>query len=565
MASLSACHHPVETVHAPSLQPELVSIDSLMQTRPDSALTMLLDSPMDDHYYQLLLSEALYKNDSAQLNRNELLHAVAYFDSIGCPFLSARVHYINGVGYYEMDSVVYACEEYLKALEIMEEHFEEKDLVGYKAKLVALAYSHLCLLFTDQYLHVQAVGFAKKTYEYYQKLSYSSWQSAWALNKIGLNYHMMEQLDSAAYYYQRAANALDDTTNLMYRDICSHQVSIEYELTGESERALLQLKRLLFQAESEKEYFARCLPLGEVFYHEQKLDSTVVYLEKVFFGNASVPSKKQAAEWLVEIHNEKGESIKAQPYADYLVPFANQEENKSEIKSRLTELYGSHIKTTQENSRRYEVKQHKKRMLIALISFTVLLLLSFFFYHKTRKRHQKIQLEDERRAHEIKQKALRRKLQVSNEALCVLKKKEEKLLQELNVHQNQRVWGNLNDFMEEDVCQEILRSLQKVNIKREVKSDNYPQLWLDENQISRLMVAVEKHFHGFCNILIRKYPKINHNEIVQCLLSLLNIKDVQIAALLHCDYSTINKRSIKLKKAFGTNESIQVFVRELVL
>ncbi|MBQ5958968.1 MAG: hypothetical protein IJL44_07270, partial [Bacteroidales bacterium] len=150
--ALAACHRPVETVCTPSL-PELVAIDSLMQTRPDSALILLQASPKEDPYYQLLLSEALYKNDSAQLNRPELMEAMAHYDSLGCPFLSARCHYMNGVGYYEMDSVVQACKEYIKALEIMEGHFKEKDLVGHKAKFMALVYGHLCTLFTDRYLH----------------------------------------------------------------------------------------------------------------------------------------------------------------------------------------------------------------------------------------------------------------------------------------------------------------------------------------------------------------------------------------------------------------------------
>ena len=117
---LAACHRPVDTA-CTSSHPELVAIDTLMKTRPDSALILLQAFPKEDPYYQLLLFEALYKNDSAQLNRPELLEAMAYYDSLDCPFLSARCHYMNGVGYYESDSVVEACEEYLKALEIMEE------------------------------------------------------------------------------------------------------------------------------------------------------------------------------------------------------------------------------------------------------------------------------------------------------------------------------------------------------------------------------------------------------------------------------------------------------------
>ena len=115
-----------EACHDASPQRRWAQIDSLMQQRPDSALALLLDcrdgvhtvstNPTDRHYYQLLLAEALYKNDSAQANRRELQQAMAYFDSLcGCTdvarnvstnlaFLSARAHYMNGVGYYQNDS-----------------------------------------------------------------------------------------------------------------------------------------------------------------------------------------------------------------------------------------------------------------------------------------------------------------------------------------------------------------------------------------------------------------------------------------------------------------------------
>ena len=80
MVLMVACaKHPTADRMASS---ELARIDTLMQIQPDSALTLLLDEEMDDPYYQLLLSEALYKNDYTQANRDELLEAMAYFDSM---------------------------------------------------------------------------------------------------------------------------------------------------------------------------------------------------------------------------------------------------------------------------------------------------------------------------------------------------------------------------------------------------------------------------------------------------------------------------------------------------
>ncbi|MBR5651550.1 MAG: hypothetical protein IKW93_04975 [Bacteroidales bacterium] len=70
----------------------LKEIDSLMWKQPDSALTVMLKfaaSPeadsldeFDGHYCQMLIAELLYKNDYEQSNREQLLKAVDYFDSI---------------------------------------------------------------------------------------------------------------------------------------------------------------------------------------------------------------------------------------------------------------------------------------------------------------------------------------------------------------------------------------------------------------------------------------------------------------------------------------------------
>jgi len=135
---LAACAKVPEPVEGPT--PALQAIDSLMWQQPDSALLALMAykgdaSEYNHHYAQLLTSELLYKNDYEQTNRPELQQAVAYFDSLvgetpplqrgsggfktrpnqidQTPFLAARAHYINGVGYYENDSAVQACTEYI--------------------------------------------------------------------------------------------------------------------------------------------------------------------------------------------------------------------------------------------------------------------------------------------------------------------------------------------------------------------------------------------------------------------------------------------------------------------
>ena len=485
--ALAACHRPVETCHGASLTSELVSIDSLMQTRPDSALILLQAFPKEDPYYQLLLSEALYKNDSAQLNRPELLEAMAYYDSLDCPFLSARCHYMNGVGYYESDSVVEACEEYLKALEIMEEQYEEKDLVGYKAKFMALIYSHLCELFTDQYLHVQAVGFAKQAYVYYQKQGALSWQSAWALHKIGMNYDMMDQLDSAAYYYHNASAILQDTNSLLFRDIGEHQAWVEYKLEGDTDKTIRILKNLLCQARSDKEYLARCLVLGELFYHEKQLDSAVVYLVGVYENTQDIESKKQVAEWLVDISIIFEKEEESQKYAAFLVPFANQSENQGFIKSQMMDVYQEYEQRRKVDHYTIQTRKNHRQAAIIIIVLVLssALLTALVYLIKTK------QLKNERHEYKIKNAALAGRLKRSNEALKKERENKSILSTPLSIHRNTEM-----KYEEEPICRHILSVCNddKNPIKSNIPFSAYTNIALTPKQQFKLREAADRHF-----------------------------------------------------------------------
>ena len=567
----SACRRPVETsCIAASQRQELLAIDSLMWTQPDSALTRLLscyDTVDDRHYANLLLAELLYKNYHEQTNRTELLEAVAYYDSVSCPFLAARAHYINGVGYYEQDSVVAACAEYLKALKIMEEHFSEKELVGRKAKFMALTYTHLCTLFSDQYLHEQAIHWGKQALSYYNRYDAEPWHKAWILDKIGSHYDMTEQYDSADYYYNKSLVILPDTNNLTYRDIATHRALLHYKQGKTLGEPLDQLQELLEHSESEIEYHSRCLSVGSIYYYESIYDSAWFYLEKVYYGSTGVNAKKQAAEWLVEICMAQGKDSETLEYANYLAPFATQDENNSAIRSQLMELYDNHKQLEAEHLQHQKTKTQRKRAFLIFLGLLVVALGLYVLYRKNKrkKKHLETQIKEEQHAHEIKQKALSGRLKQSNEALRIQEKRANDLAKETDLQRKKKNWDSLDSFMNEGICQEIMKKVDEKQIKREAKRKDYPELQLNSIQLYNLSVAVEKHFEGFEETLTALYPKINRNAMNQCLLYLLNLEDVHIAALLSIDYSTVKKRTAKLKAFFGIEKEPRQFIRELVL
>ena len=617
--ALAACTQKpqvVEPVETPSQA--LQSIDSLMWRHPDSALTRLLPwfdtccrdaachvstaSAYNRHYANLLLSELLYKNDYPQTNRRELRQAVGYFDSLtvladtrgvslqGRPrrdawrasaqniaFLDARAHYINGVGYYENDSAVEACKEYMKALEVMEDHFEEKELVGKKAKFMALTYTRLTELSSGYYLHKQAIYFGKMSLEYSNKSETFQRHIAWMLNKIGSQYEMIGDLDSAGQYYSKGIRLLSDTNTLTFRDLRTHLTYLSYEKGEEPQLSLKQIHILLDQAKTQKEYLSRCLTIGEIYYHENNNDSAFVYLSKVFSDHENTSLKKQAAEWLIEICKSCGRNDKIFEYAEFLVPFANQEENQSEIKSQLTELYKNFSENMLERLHQQERKKNQKWAVVIVGGFlTVMLIIVFFLYkNKIRKEHLEIKIKEEQYAHYMQQKALSGRLKKSNETLRETLKiiDEQKAENELmEIKDKSRISGQqrYEAFMQTPICQEVLDIVKQLHAdkRKMLKTDSditeYQFFALSTTQFASLSRAVEKHFPELYTTLKKIHPAISQKDWKFCLLYLMQLDKKSICVLLQESYHTCRRYTMKLEEVFNCQQGLSVFLIEQI-
>lgn len=595
---------------------ELTAIDSLMWQQPDSALMRLLPwfdtccrdaarhvstaTAYDRHYANLLLSELLYKNDNPQFNRSDLLLAVAYFDSLifhlydnthtscrhcgldpqsptrndNLPFLAARAHYMNGVGYYENDSAVPACKEYMKALDIMEDHFEEKELVGDKAQFMALVYTRLTDLFSRLYLHEQTVCFSRQSLSYYKKQNVPIWYLSRMLCEIGAQYDMLEQLDSADIYYQKAVSLLNDTNCLLYKDLAARQSFLSYKKRNTTENSLKQLYKLIGLANSEMEYLSRCLTIGGVFYYEKRYDSAFLYLDKVFHETTNDASKKQAAEWLVEICKIEGRGEQAFEYAEYLAPFANQEENQSAIKSQLTELYKNYSQNNLEQIHKQEKKKSQKWAVAIVGGLLTLILTLIFFLHKNKKRkkHLEVQIKEEQYTHDVQQKALSGRLKKSNEtlreALKQIEKHEDRL--ENNKHSQEACIGREQyaAFIEAPICQEILGRVDQLHsdkrtaIKTDSDISEYKAFALSATQLVVLSKTVDEFFPCLYPSLKKKHPDINQKDWRFCLLYLLQLDKMSISVMLQESYHTCRRYTLKLERVFQCKHGLTAFLLE---
>ena len=588
LAVLFACPSLVETRHGTSLQPEntpemrnirrsqLSAIDSLMWQQPDSALACLLpwfdtcgdamnrvSTAYDRHYAHLLLAELLYKNDYAQTNRKELRQAVAYFDSLTfapndastprsrhcglnpqspdpCDplfFLAARAHYINGVGHYEADSLVEACKEYLKALEVMEYRFEEKELVGNRAQFMALSFTRLAELYSGLYLHEQAIHFAKSSLAFFKRYASSSSHIAWVLDEIGSQYDMMLSYDSACVYYEKSIEVLHDTNNLLYRDLTAHRILLSYQTDKDANTALHQFYQLLALSNSDKEYLSRCLSIGDIFFHESQLDSAFKYLSVVYNDSESCNTKKQAAEWLVNICKAQGKDSEAYEFAEFLVPFANLNENNSHLKSQLAELCNGYEQSKQKNA--WQLHQQNgavKPNAFVIGGIALALLLGSIYFLVIYKKKQNAEPDKK-----PKSDAATSPSQVlpSSFAAC---------------------------YADEPICRHILAVCndKKSPIKSTVPYSAYSGISLDDTQMAQLKKAANHHYGMLFEHLAKEHPELKGKDYQYCYLCLLGLDNVQIAALLQKSNSTIWEREKRLQKIFGCNDKIAIILHGMI-
>ena len=601
----------LQTMTPLSTSSALVAVDSLMWLQPDSALALLLPwfdsaaapAEYDRHYAHLLLSELLYKNYCEQTNRAELLQAESYFDSISLiindsphilwshcgpsfrecgtqspqtkddlAFLAARAHYMDGVGHYERDSLVPACREYLKALEIMEDRFGEKELAGHKAMFMALTYTRLTFLFSDSYLHEQAIQYGKSSIRYYQRYDASPWHLAWILDEIGSQYEMMGHFDSACFYFNEAAKSLTDTSILMHRDIITHQTQLEYKMKGDAEASVQQMHQVLLSAQDDKEKLSRYMVIGEIYYYEKSFDSALYYLSKVYKETSNIGAKKQAAEWLIEVYKSRGNEEETHIYAGFLTPFANQEENNSAIKAQLTDLSNSFDRYSRERIRQQEKKNNLKWTLALILSLLLIIIVIALQYYKSKRkqRHLEVQIQKEQFSHEIQRKSLSVRLKNSNETLKEALKRIESFEEEQHDNSPGNGKERYESFLQEPICIEILGRFSQLHadnrnvLKTDMEVEDYKSFALSEMHLAQLMKAIDSHFPEIYRGLKLKDPALNRKDWPYIGLYLLQLDKMSICVLLQESYHTCRRYTMKLERAFNCQHGLTAFLLEQI-
>ena len=598
LAMLMACSKHAETPRSALRQAqgpqthELSQIDTLMWHHPDSALAVMMEfagSPKADsldvyngHYCQLLVSELLYKNDYGQSNREEVLKAVGYFDSIDDGFLAARAHYINGVGFYERDSVVAACGEYLKALEIVATHFPNVETVctpslpiAHLPRFMALTYGRLGDLFSKQYMQEPAIICYKKglIFNSIEPTSPNSTAKTWSL--LTKQYYKINQLDSAKYCLDESLRQLHDTNNMIYRDLISLSAVIYFDENRGGEEPVNDLKRMAVQSPTEDEKLTRYNTIANIYYLTNQYDSALVYFTQVFENKGDAAMKRSAARFLRDIYQSRGDTLMATQYAVYQVENAvSQAESNAQV-SQLNDLFQQHLQWEQERAeaeRQQAARLRRNRMIVVVCVLVVVAALLAWLLHRRKMKQQRDEadqqmeavqeahrlenqkIEAEREAHRLEKASMSGRLKRSNQELRELK--DQMRQQAGNGAPKQE--AQAVSFNDEPICRLIMERVNEGQFKAQMDCKLYQDYALGKEQVMALREAADRHFNQFTVRLAKAYPNLTKGDLDYCCLYLLDLSDADISALMQRAYATVSERSRKIKTIFGTEEPLSV-------
>ena len=411
---LFACNHH-------SSNPMLQQVDSLLEMKPDSALTILKnisvleDLPeVDKAYYALLLAEATDKNKLPLLPCDSLLNFVLDYYGDDDREKAVALMY-KGRLLAEMDDEKAAIEMNLKALEILQDYPVD-------TKYRRLIYSALGLWYGNCGLNDKALEVLHQSLHY----SFDAKDTAIAYINIGYIYGMRNMQDSAITYQRKAVKYAMRSKDRSMILTSWHNLSICYRHFENVDSAVVYAHKVLQHLSYGNGKADAYYNMGDLYVDLEQYDSARHYLEKSLFLS---PSRSIPYWSFAVMEAELGNFKSAYHYLDTFVMVQDSLDNSEQ----LTEV--QHLVYKHQTELRVKDEQIKSKRIIrwivfvsVIICFVVALIYQRWINKKNNQQalyRQALQYADE------KQNVMQQRIEENESALALLQDRENQNLDEI--------------------------------------------------------------------------------------------------------------------------------------
>ena len=536
----------------------LKTITDTMACCPDAALDILICvsdtvdesklSKLDYYEYQILIAEALYKNDLMQTNDSSVLEAVRYYDSLAQIYpknvevilQKSRAHYYKAVGESENNDIKNACAEYLIALKTINQ-IKENDRTFNIDYFNGLIYNRLASIYYYNDAFNLSIGLDKKANECFAKSN--------SIQPIAYNYlciakmlSTMDLYDEEENYLNMAdsliTNVLKTGNNQLKRNILMERALLASYRDNDNKKALELARQYMSKADGEEERILGHTQLGEIFYKDCQYDSALYYFEKDFPRNHY--TMLHCGNRIVEICKIIGDNEKAAYYAPLLAEETNQELEIAPLKAELVAMYEQY----ESDKHKAEIRDLWLKIIMALTLVVIVIAIVFSIVSIIRKRRHL----DEINRKDWYIRTLHGKIKKKSE--------ENKNVNEYYVKEaRQPIPFNerMQNIKRDDLCRKLY-SITQMHIKTTVQ---YPELVLGDNEKMHLIGLFDKELNGALRSIIKGKRRLKKSDELLFCLYLLGLDYKHVAAVTGKSYNNVFMRSKKCLEILGGGEDLQ--------
>ena len=530
---LFACNHH-------SSNPMLQQVDSLLEMKPDSALTILKnisvleDLPeVDKAYYALLLAEATDKNKLPLLPCDSLLNfALDYYGDDDREKAVALMY--KGRLLAEMDDEKAAIEMNLKALEILQDYPVD-------TKYRRLIYSARGLWYGNCGLNDKALEVLHQSLHY----SFDAKDTAIAYINIGYIYGMRNMQDSAITYQRKAVKYAMRSKDRSMILTSWHNLSICYRHFENVDSAVVYAHKVLQHLSYGNGKADAYYNMGDLYVDLEQYDSARHYLEKSLFLS---PSRSIPYWSLAVMEAELGNFKSAYHYLDTFVMVQDSLDNSEQ----LTEV--QHLVYKHQTELRVKDEQIKSKRIIrwivfvsVIICFVVALIYQRWINKKNNQQalyRQALQYADE------KQNVMQQRIEENESALALLQDRENQNLDE--IAQKEQLITQLKKeklalrtwlFQQTSIYKKVMSLSDQQQVNKKIRKV------MAAAELDKLKKTTFEIYADYISPLQAQYSQLTEDDLLVLCLQEAGISPLAISLCFgHTDTVALNQRKSRLKK-----------------
>lgn len=556
---------------APHSYKLLLRADTLMTTRPDSALKVLQSikkpqslSGENEALYALLTTQARYKNHIPVENDSLIRIAVDYYAGRNDSLRKAW-------SYFYMAQVCRDMKDKKNSLD----YFQKAAIAAERSdnyKLLDLLYFYWGELLQGEQPYEEGLSKLMKAKEY-GEMNKDTLSIIYSLKDIGRSYVWKGDYKAAEEYFLKAIKLSEQSRNKLLHSTLYQQLGMCHRQNKQFAKALECINKATSLSHDETA-LKGLYPTKSIIYCDlRQYDSARYYIERCDNESDlySIAYYQYIMSRIEEGVGNYPEALKwSRLYSSYKDSIESYEKNNN-----LIELQKKYDYTLVQNENIILKNKNQAKNITTLIIVIILILIlftSYYIYNKMKKKKERI-IENKDKLLDESQKQLQQKTNELLQNKQTVEDKEAELEEyyqkEQSLRKNIIIQKEKLDFymqQQQNLKEQIFRMgkiairIEKINTLAKLQKDRQAkQLKLTQEELDELSSAIDCCYSDFTKRLHSDCPSLNDMDIYICCLLKMDVKSQDIGYLLDISDETLKKRKYRIKKEkLGINQDISL-------